>query len=77
MTDAQQTATAEATILDFGKKKRKRVKQLRKGKGPLLEDVKLTIADLKAKGAVPADAHTVIVVVRERPEGPWAGFLPQ
>ena len=63
---SQETAIAEATILDLGSQKRKKIKKLRKGKGPLLEDIKVAVEDLKAKGMVPADAHTVVVVVREK-----------
>lgn len=55
-----------AVILDLGKKKRKDVKQLRGGKGKLLEEISSSIEELRTTGAVSASAQPIIVVVREK-----------
>jgi hypothetical protein len=75
MTTENEGAEApQATVFDLGRQKRKRVRQLRKGKGPLLEDIKLAVQEMKSTGVVPEDAHTVVVVVREKlPRNAW-GF---
>ncbi len=65
-TENESAAAPQATVFDLGRQKRKRVRQLRKGKGPLLEDIKAAVQDLKTNGVVPTDAHTVVVVVREK-----------
>ena len=74
MTTENEGVAPQATVLDLGRQKRKRIRQLRKGKGPLLEDIKLAVQDLKTKGVVPADAHTVVVVVREKRPRNMFGF---
>ena len=54
-------------LLDLGQHKRKAVKQLRKGKGKLLDDVLSTIEELKTVGTISQAAQPVIVVVKEKP----------
>ena len=54
-------------VVDMGKQKRKKVKKLRKGEGPLMARVQDVIAELQADGTVDANAQTVVVVVREKP----------
>ena len=56
-----------AIVVDLGKKKRKQVRRLRKGKGPLLDKVEDALAELKEDGAVADNAQPIIVIVRERP----------
>lgn len=53
-------------IIDLGKHRRKRIKGLRKGTGSLTEEVSGCIEELKASGAIAANAQPVIVVVREK-----------
>jgi hypothetical protein len=53
-------------FIDLGKKKKKAVKQLRNGKGKLVEQIQGTLADLKAAGTISMAAQPVIVVVREK-----------
>lgn len=69
------TAVAEETIrseskspvvIDLGKHRRKRVKDLRKGTGRLAEEVNSCLAELRLAGTVSANAQTVVVIVRER-----------
>ncbi len=70
----EQVETAPAVVVDLGKKSRKKVKKLRKGKGPLLEDVDDAIAQLRSDGSIGEDAVPVIVVVRQKEKNPISGF---
>jgi hypothetical protein len=53
-------------VIDLGKHRRKRVKALRRGMGPLAEEVNSALAELRMAGTVSANAQTVVVIVRER-----------
>lgn len=55
-------------IVDLGRQKAKAVKQLRNGKGKLIDDVFETINQLRSAGTISASAQPVIVVVREKRE---------
>ena len=55
----------DVCVLDMGKHTRKRVKQLRRGKGKLMYKVERAIEDLRDDGVLSSTAQTVIVVVRE------------
>ena len=63
-TDA--TVIRDAVVVDLGTKKAKLLKQLRRGKGKLITDVKRCIDELAASGVVSAPVQPVIVVVSER-----------
>ena len=63
---APKTDTASPIVLDLGKHRRKAVRRLRRGTGPLLEDVTAAIDELRAAGAIAASAQPVIVVVQQR-----------
>ena len=59
--------TTSPIVIDLGKKSRKRVRQLRKGKpGKLTDQVKGAIAHLQSEGVVGAGAQPVIIIVRNR-----------
>lgn len=53
-------------IIDLGKQRRKRIKDLRKGKGRLTMEVSDCLEELRASGAIGANAQPVIIVVREK-----------
>lgn len=54
-------------VIDLGKKSRKRVRKLRKGKsGRLTDKVTEVIGQMKEAGAIPASAQPVVIIVRER-----------
>lgn len=55
----------DVCVLDMGKHTRKRIKQLRRGKGKLMYKVERAIEDLRDDGVLSSTAQTVIVVVRE------------
>lgn len=54
-------------IIDIGKQRRKRVRQMRKGRGKLFQEIMHAVESLKAESAVGRDSVPVIVVVREKP----------
>lgn len=62
----EQAGEIPPIIIDLGKKKRKRVKRLRRGKGPLVDDIMDSIAELRENSEISKDAQPVIVVVREK-----------
>ena len=63
-TDA--TVMRDPVVVDLGIKKAKLLKQLRKGKGKLINDVNQCISELAATGVVSGAVQPVIVVASER-----------
>ena len=55
-------------ILDLGKQRRKRIKQLTRGKGKLMDEVSRSIEELKNAGKISKSVQPLIVVVRQRPQ---------
>lgn len=54
-------------IIDLGKKSRKRIKKLRKGKpSRLLDKVNEVLGEIREAGALSGPTQAVVVVVRER-----------
>ena len=53
-------------VLDLGKHRRKRVKQLRRGEGKLMTDILDAIEELKLAGTLTATAQPVVIVVQQR-----------
>lgn len=68
-TDSTKQGTGASTIVvDLGKKRRKQIRKLRKGKAcSLMERVEETLAHLRENGALAENAQAVVFVVRERP----------
>jgi hypothetical protein len=57
----------EPIVVDMGKKSRKAIRKLRKGKpGKLMDRVQETLAHLRENGALAEDAQPIIIVVKER-----------
>jgi hypothetical protein len=54
-------------VVDLGSKKRKQIKKLRKGTGPLMDDVQELIEKLRAAGHLAAGATPVVMVVKQKP----------
>ena len=67
--------SADPIVVDIGKQRRKRVKQLRKGGGKLMDEVHAAIGELRRSGSISGSAQPVIVIVRERPRK-MRGFMP-
>jgi hypothetical protein len=74
-------SSANPLIVDLGKKRRKDVKRLRKGRGKLLAKVNSTLQELKTAGTISSTAEPVVVIVREKKPRPGlrkkGGFLPK
>jgi hypothetical protein len=66
---------ADAIVIDLGRKPSKDVRDLRKGRGRLLDDVEDSIDELREAGALSATAQPIIVIV-ERRISARAGMLP-
>ncbi len=63
---ASNSTATSPLIIDLGKQKRKRVKQLRKGRGRLFGEVAETVESLQDEGTVDKNAQVVYVVVRQK-----------
>jgi hypothetical protein len=62
-----ETATNHAPIVvDLGKKRRKQIKQLREGRGRLMDEVNSLVQELRTAGSISAAAQPVVIVVREK-----------
>ena len=59
-------AKEEFFIVDLGRQTRRRIRQLRRGRGGLMNKVDNAVEALQEDGAIPADAAVVVVVVREK-----------
>ena len=57
-------------VVDIGKKRRKLIKQLRKGKGKLVEEITGVIDELKSAGSISAGAQPIVVVVQQKRRTP-------
>jgi len=59
-------AERQPILIDLGKKKRKSIKRLRRGSGPLMRAVSDAIAELRASGTADSTGQDIVVIVRER-----------
>jgi hypothetical protein len=64
----------DTIVVDLGSKSRKQVKQLRKGKGKLMDKVHECISELKASGTITGVVQPVVIVVKEK-EASMANFM--
>ena len=63
-------APNETIVIDLGNKKRKQVRQLRKGKGKLMASLQETLQKLRQEGTIPKGVPPVIVVVGKKAPRP-------
>ena len=64
-------------VIDLGKHRRKLIKLLRRGEGPLMDDVKSCVDELRSAGTIGATAQPVIIIVRPKSRkrlGMFPGF---
>ncbi len=59
-------AQSSVVIVDMGKRKRKQVKQLRRGRGKLMDRIEETMEQLQADGEIESGSPVVVVIVREK-----------
>lgn len=57
---------SSVVIVDMGKRKRKQVKQLRRGRGKLMDRIEETVGQLQAEGEIESGSPVVVVIVREK-----------
>jgi Family of unknown function (DUF6200) len=61
-------ATAPSPIIiDLGKKSRKKIRRAREGTGELMDEINVTLDELRADGTIKADAQPVLIIVRQKP----------
>jgi len=66
MPDPTSTAKdSDIVVVDLGTKRRKQIKQLRRGKGKLMDKVKEALRELRASNTIPSNAQPVVIVVKE------------
>lgn len=61
------TLTGSPLVVDLGRKKAKQIKRLRKGEGPLMDDVLKLLDQLRSDGRLGAGATPVVLVVKQKP----------
>jgi hypothetical protein len=64
--DRYVTLDGDVLLIDLGKKSRKKIKQLRRGTGKLLDEVQRCMQELRAAGTVPQSSQPVLMLVREK-----------
>jgi uncharacterized protein DUF6200 len=62
-------------IIDLGKRSRRQINRLRRGKGELLDEVHDCLDELAENGKITKTAQPVIVVVTDRVAPPMGGSL--
>jgi hypothetical protein len=55
-------------VVELGRKKKQQIKKLRKGSGPLMDDLQKLLAKLRASGDLPAGATPVLMIVKQKPK---------
>jgi Family of unknown function (DUF6200) len=61
------TVADNPLVVELGRKKPKQIKKLRKGEGPLMDDVLQLLDGLRSDGKLGAGATPVVMVVKQKP----------
>lgn len=64
--EAGDTEVKTPILVDLGKKPKKKVKKLRKGRGPLMDVIDDTLAELRSHDKLDDGAQPIVIVVREK-----------
>lgn len=72
------TAAMAPVVVDIGKQKPKTLKALKRGEGPIMEDIAKALAEVRANSPQLANKELVPVVViyRKKPARKNRGLLP-
>jgi hypothetical protein len=74
--ESDQKSSDGALVVDLGKRQsRKRINQLRKGKGKLLDKIQQTISELRERKQIDQNAQPIIVVVRQKPRSGFGRLI--
>lgn len=65
-TNSTEGTAGSTIVVDIGKHRSKRVRDLRRGKGRLLGKVEGLLEEMKADGQLQAGAQTVVIVVERK-----------
>lgn len=66
-TTSNGTSGEQLLVVDIGKKQSKRrIRQLRKGRGRLFDKINDTVAGLKTEGAIKDNVQPLVIVVRRK-----------
>jgi uncharacterized protein DUF6200 len=76
-TETKPSSTHNPLIVDLGKKRRKQIKQLRKGRGKLFDKVNSTLQELKTASTISASAEPVVIIVQEKRRKTKSRLLPR
>lgn len=63
--DDQTSAAGAPIILKMGRRSAKKIKQLRQGRGPLMDRVMQAVGEMQHTGVIAADSQPLILVVRQ------------
>jgi hypothetical protein len=73
---APQPSTPRYVVLNMGRQKRKKIKQLKRGEGALLDAVNESVAEMKSDGTLSSEPDlVVVVVVKEKQKGARLPFI--
>ena len=69
------TPSNGALVVDVGKKQsKKRIKQLRKGRGKLIEQIQKTISELRERQEIDENAQPIVFIVRQKRKSGFGGL---
>lgn len=69
------TTGSAPIVIDLGRQKRKRVRQLRQGRGKLMDELSQMLVELKQAGSIGETAQPVVVVTRVRKRSGFPKWL--
>jgi hypothetical protein len=70
------TATIAPVVVDLGKEKSKKLRDLKNGEGPLMQEVARVVEEVRAKSSELANKELVPVVIIYRKKPKRRGMLP-
>jgi hypothetical protein len=75
---AAKTSEIAPVVVDLGKKKKKDIRDLKRGEGKLMEDVHKVIEQIRANSSelVGKELVPVVILYRKEPKRKVAGLLP-
>lgn len=71
---AHPSTSTPPVVLDLGKQRRKRIKELQRGEGRLMDEINASIEELRTAGALGPNVQPVVVVVRQKRRKARAGL---
>lgn len=66
-----QPEVAKTVVADLGKRKRRDVKDLRKGNGKLMDRINELVEELRSEGAIDPNSRPLVVIVEKKSRNPF------